>query len=385
MWQTIMEIWQTIVVIFGNPMVKGGVLTVLAMLATVILYFKLQGKLVTEDSDPVKAKATRRLLRICLIFVLLIVLVTIWAAVMTEDPAVAEGRPKSLLHKLLWTCGIAVGVYIFVGAIQSQLAKNVTGIEARHKVRLTASWIGISIFLVATAVLWAAGIRDFGIFLGIIGAGLALSLQETLVCIAGWVIFIVRRPYDIGDRIEIDGKIGDVIGVSVFQTTVLEVGNWVKAEQSTGRMLILPNSMLIRHAIYNYVKGFPFVWDEISVVVTFESDWQEAEKLMLEKAEVEADKIESQVKRQIKRLQSHYAIRYEHLTPTVYVKIADNGIDLTLRYLCAVRDRREITHRLSRTILQTFISHPAIDFAYATTRIFRNNEEGKPGLRGSGY
>ena len=248
--------------------------------------------------------------------------------------------------------------------------------------RLTASWVGISVFIVATAMIWAAGIRDFGIFLGIIGAGLALSLQETLVCIAGWLVFIVRRPYDIGDRIEIDGKIGDVIGVSVFQTTMLEVGNWVKADQSTGRMLIIPNSMLIRHAVYSYAKGFPFVWDEISVVVTFESDWQGAEELMLEKAEVEADKIEPQVKRQIRRMQDRYAIHYEHLTPTVYTRIADNGVDLALRYLCPVRERRAITHRLSRNILQAFAGHPRIDFAYPTTRIFRNNEEGKPGIGG---
>jgi small-conductance mechanosensitive channel len=374
--------WQSITDIFGNPVVRGGMWTAVVLLATVVLYVKLMRKLVTADTSPENAKANRRLLRVSLLFLLLIVLVTIWATVLTEAPAGTAGKARNLLQKLLWTCGIAVAVYIVIGAIQQRLSKNVTGIEARHKVRLTTSWVGISIFIVATAMIWVAGIRDFGIFLGIIGAGLALSLQETLVCLAGWLVFVVRRPYDIGDRIEIDGKVGDVIGVSVFQTTMLEVGNWVKADQSTGRMLIIPNSMLIRHAVYNYVKGFPFIWDEISIIVTFESDWQEAEKLMLEKAEVEADKIEPQVKQQIKRMQNRYAIHYEHLTPTVYTIIADNGVGLALRYLCPARERRAMTHRLSRNILQAFISHPKIDFAYSTTRIFRNNEEGKPGTGG---
>ena len=304
-------------------------------------------------------------------------LVTIWAAVLRKDVAGVGADVASLLNKLLWTCGIALVIYILVSGLQKTLSKDITAIEVRHKVRQAPSWAGIGIFVVATAMIWAAGIRDFGIFLGIIGAGLALSLQETLVCIAGWLLFVVRRPYDIGDRIEIDKKIGDVIGVSVFQTTMLEVGNWIKAEQSTGRMLIIPNSMLIRHAIYNYGKGFPFVWDEISVIVTFESDWEEAEKLMLEKAEVEADKIAPQVEAQIRKMRDRYAIRYEHLTPTIYVKIVDNGVELTLRYLCPVRERRAITHRLSRNILGIFLSHPSVDFAYPTTRFFRNNEEGK--------
>ena len=373
-----LTMWESMTDAFGDPMIRASGWSALSLAAAIVLYLKLKRKLVTGDTGSENAKTNRRLLRVALMLLLLTVVVTIWATALTEDPAGVAGKTRKLVNKFLWTCGIGAAVYVVIGAIQRRLSKNLTGIEARHKVRLTTSWAGIAIFLVATAMVWATGIRDFGLFMGIIGAGLALSLQETLVCIAGWLVFVVRRPYDIGDRIEIDGKIGDVIGVSVFQTTMLEVGNWVKADQSTGRMLIVPNSMLIRCAIHNYVKGFPYIWDEISIVVTFESDWEEADRLMLAKAEVEADKIEPQVQQQIKRMQDRYAIRYEHLTPMVYTSIADNGIELTLRYLCPVRERRAITHRLSRNILQALVSHPKIDFAYPTTRIFRNNEEGKP-------
>ncbi|MHC4563363.1 MAG: mechanosensitive ion channel family protein [Planctomycetota bacterium] len=374
--------WQSFVDFFANPLARGAVWTVLAALMAAVLYIKLKRQLIASDTNIEEARTNRRLLQGGLLFLLLMVLVTIWATVLMEDPAGKADKTRGLLFKVLWTFGLAATVYLLIGAVQRKLSKDITGIEARHKVRLTASWVGIGVFLVAAALIWATGIRDFGIFLGIIGAGLALSLQETLVCIAGWLIFLVRRPYDIGDRVEVNGRIGDVIGVSVFQTTMLEVGNWVKGEQSTGRMLIVPNSVLIRHEVLNYAKGFPFIWDELSIIVTFESDWEKAEELMLSKAELEADKIESQVRRQIEQMQQRYAIRYEQLTPTVYTRIVDNGVDLTLRYLCPVRQRRDITHRLSRNILQAFISHPNIDFAYPTTRIFRNNEEGKPGTGG---
>jgi len=116
----------------------------------------------------------------------------------------------------------------------------------------------------------------------------------------------------------------------------------------------------------------------LSVIVTFESDWEEAEKFMLEKAEAEADKIAPQVETQIRKMHDSYAIRYEHLTPTIHVRIVDNGVELTSRYLCPVRERRAVTDRLSRNILGVFMNHPKTDFAYPTTRIFRNNEKGKP-------
>ena len=374
-----LNVWQTLQHIVSNPWVQGAIGSALAIAAAAVVYVKLARRVIAPDTAPDHVTTNRRLLRVSLLFLLLVVLVTIWATVFNEAPA---GARPGLLNRLLWTCGVAMAIYLAIGAIQHRLSRNITGIEARHKVRLTTSWAGIGIFIVATAVIWAAGIRDLGLFLGIIGAGLALSLQETLLCVAGWLLFIVRRPYDIGDRIEIDNRIGDVIGVSVFQTTMLEIGRWVEADQSTGRMLIIPNSMILRHAIYNYAKGFPFIWDEIRVTVTFESDWELAERLMLEKAEVESDKIAPQVKAQIRQMQRHYAIHYEHLTPTVYTVIADSGVTLALRYLCPVRQRRAVTHRLSRTILQTFIGHNAIDFAYPTTRIYRNNEEGKSGTGG---
>ncbi len=371
--------WQILQDSFSNPIFRGGMWTLLTLVVTVILYVRIKRRLISEDDTDQSIKSTRRLLRRSLLFLVTIILITLWTAVLTESPQETAFKVSGLLYKVLWTCGIGVAIYLVVGAVQRPLSKDISSIEARHKMKLVTNWTGIALFIIAVAIIWMAGVRDFGIFLGIVGAGLALSLQEILVSIAGWLVYVVRRPYDIGDRIEIEGKIGDVIGVSVFQTTMLEVGNWVGGDQSTGRMLIIPNSMIVRYAVYNYGRGFPFVWDEISIIVTFESDWQEAESLMMQKAEVESDKIAPKVERLIKRMQSRYAIRYEHLTPIVYTSIADNGVELTLRYLCPVRDRRMITHRLSRNILQAFIDHPTIDFAYNTTRIFRNNEEGKPG------
>ena len=376
MWERLTE-W----VLAGGwrPLAWSGV----AAVVCIAVYLLLRRWLCSSAKDPGAAKARARLLALVLLLVFVLVLIRIWAnailGVGTQRPGT---RAQALLEKVLWTFATAAAAYVIVRAIQRALIKPSVEVAVRHKIRLTTSWIGIVVFLVAAGSIWVGQIENLGVFLGIVGAGIALSLQESLLSIAGWLLWVVRRPFDIGDRIEIDGRAGDVIGISVFQTSLLEVGNWIRADQSTGRMLIIPNSMIVRHAMYNYTKGFPFVWDEFSTIVTFESDWQEAERLMLAKAEVEAEKIEGEVKRQIRQMQQRYAIRYEQLGPILYTSIADNGVRLTLRYLAPDRMRRAFNHRISRTVLQALIEHPRIDFAYPTTRLYRNPDEGKSALGG---
>ena len=362
-----------------HPMMWSG----LTVLLATALYLFVRKMLLARLAGHAATKSRVRLLGLGALLVVLLVLVQIWTSWgLAPGPKAPGDRTRDLIENALWTCAAAAAVYILTRAVQRALISRSVSIEARHKIRLTTVWIGILVFAVATAFIWASQVQDVGMFLGIVGAGIALSLQETLICIAGWLLVVVRRPFDIGDRIEVDGRAGDVIGISVFQTTLLEVGDWTKTDQSTGRMLIIPNSMVLRHSIYNYSKGFPFVWSEFSTVVTFESDWELAKVLMIEKAETEAEKIEDQVKRHIQQMQSRYAIHYEQLGPIVYTGIAAHGVELTLRYLSPVRMRRAITHRISENILRAFLGHPRIDFAYPTTRIYRNTEEGKPAIGG---
>ncbi len=346
-----------------------------------VVYFVLRHIFGPKRLPLQQKRSRRRHLRWSLTLLAVLGVLSLWMQFVTLpflDAYITAGMLRSLL------LNIAAGavIYIFVQSIQRAMLKEETEIETRHKIRGFSTWLGVGTFLIATVLIWAPFIGDVGVFLGIVGAGLALSMQETLLCIVGWGILQIRKPYDIGDRIEIDGRIGDVIGISVFQTTMLEVGNWVDADQSTGRLLITPNSMVIRQAVYNYTKGFPFIWNEFSTILTFESDWQAAKEIMLRHAEHEDRKFDQEVERRIKDMQAQYAIRYGQLDPIVYTTIAENGVRLTLRFLSPVRQRRAMLHALSENILNALISHPSIDFAYPTTRFFSNPQEGKLGLGG---
>ena len=94
---------------------------------------------------------------------------------------------------------------------------------------------------------------------------------------AGWLFIVGKRPFTVGDRIEVDGSAGDVIDVSLFQFTMLEIGNWVDADQSTGRIIHVPNRFAFNKSLANFTQSFGFIWNEANVLITFESDWERDE------------------------------------------------------------------------------------------------------------
>ena len=321
-------------------------------------------------------------LLLSLILVLAIVLAWIWRQrVDWLKGATGWLLANQVYANIVWTALLIAAVYFAGHVIERALQKGATDLVGKHKIRRAMTWIRAVVLAVGLVAIWISGAGQTGVFLGVIGAGIALSLQEVLLCVAGWALIIVKRPFDIGDRIEFSGNVGDVIDIRVFQTSLLEVGNWVGADQSTGRIINIPNSAVFRKLNANYTKGFPFIWNEQTIVVTFESDWKRAKEIILQQAQEESQKIEAEVRRQIEIMQSRYAIHYSHLTPIVYTHIADHGVALTLRYLCPVRRRRGMAHLVNEGILEDFAREPDIDLAYPTTRFFDACREGNHGQR----
>jgi len=198
---------------------------------------------------------------------------------------------------------------------------------------------------------------------------------------AGFIFIIARKPFKLGDRIELAGISGDVIDIRIFQFTVVEIGNWVDADQSTGRIVHIPNSKAMRENIANYTTGFEHIWDEVAVLVTFESDWRLAKKIMSGIATRLCEHFSPQAEKQIRQAAQRYLIIAGNLTPIVYTSVRDSGVLLTLRYLTKARQRRGNEQAIWEAILDAFAAHDNIDFAYPTTRYFDNRSEGKPGAR----
>jgi small-conductance mechanosensitive channel len=149
----------------------------------------------------------------------------------------------------------------------------------------------------------------------------------------------------------------------------MEIRGWVDADQSTGRLVHFPNAWIFQFAIFNYSRSFNFIWNEFPVTLTFSSDWRAAREIMLGFAEESAAIVEQQARKEIHHLSREFLVHYSILTPFVYVRIMENGIQLTLRYLCEVRKRRGSEHALAVSILDAFMEHGGIEFAYPALHI----------------
>jgi small-conductance mechanosensitive channel len=211
--------------------------------------------------------------------------------------------------------------------------------------------------------------------LGLASAGIAIAMHDTIANLAGWAFIMSRKPFKVGDRIEVNGIIGDVIDIRILQFSVVECGNWVDAEQSTGRIIHIPNSKALRDPIANYQIGFEYIWNEIPVLLTFESNWEKAKEILTKIADENVMHLSEGAQQQIRKAAKKYFIQYNKLTPIVYTTVKDSGVMLTIRFLVNPRQRRSSEHSIWEAILIAFSREADIHLAYPTIRYYRNGEK----------
>lgn len=291
------------------------------------------------------------------------------------------GLSPATQGKLL-TSVVAIVLLVLLRAMVLRLAlRRIEKPAAQYRWRKVTSYITFIFAFLFVGRIWFQGIGSLTTYLGLISAGIAIAMKDPLVNLAGWVFIIWRKPFGVGDRIAIAGVAGDVIDQRLFQFSILEIGNWVNADQPTGRIIQMPNGKVFSEPVANYDKGFRFIWNEMPVLVTFESDWQEAERILNEIAKKEGERLGDAAVRELRAASTRYLISQRELTPRVFVSTRDSGVLLTLRFATRIHDRRESTDRVWKEILLAFSQQDNIDFAYPTTRYYDNIVEGKPGAR----
>ena len=250
------------------------------------------------------------------------------------------------------------------------MLRNVTDNRQRYSwSRGVTSAIAILI-LIFLGVIWFAGLERIATFAGILGAGLAVALHDTIANIAGFLFIMLRRPFEVGDRIEIEGVAGDVIDIRLFQFSLLEIGNWVDADQSTGRILQVPNGKVLRAVTASFNKGFDYIWHEIPVLITFESDWKKAKRILEEIIDDDRFVVAEELERQVRRAASRYLIYSGKVTPIVYTTVRDSGVLLTVRYMTKPKTRRGTEQQLWDQILERFAENDDLELAYPTIRYY---------------
>lgn len=193
--------------------------------------------------------------------------------------------------------------------------------------------------------------------LGLIGFGITFALQRPILNFVGWITIITRRPYWIGDRIEIStphGIIrGDVYDMNIMYTSLSEFAQ-VSGDLSSGKSITIPNEYVLTHPVINYTKGSPFIWDTIIIPITHKSDIKEAITIIEQSAKkIVGDTMKSLAEKWKKDKRKFEILGKEVKDgPALNIDITDSSIICKVSYVTDSRKRATTKTEITKTIIE---------------------------------
>lgn len=245
-------------------------------------------------------------------------------------------------------------ILLIIQVLRHFLRKNITDTSARYKSQKGVEFIGYVVLVILSFSYFTGNIKDFTLAIGLFSAGVAITLQELFLSIAGSIYIFVVKVYKPGDRIEINGIKGDVIDVDSMYTTMMEIGEWVSSDNYSGRIVKLSNAFVFKGAIYNYSQDFPFIWDEFNLPIRYGSDIDIAKSIVIKIASETLSEYTRASKLQWETIVNKYYIEDAQIDPTLAIALTDNWIQFNLRYIVDYKKRRFTKHLLNDAIRIAF-------------------------------
>jgi len=285
------------------------------------------------------------------------------AVVRRVDPGgTVDGVAASfLLVKGLSVVAIVAATYgcyrLALGAFDRRTPDKRRRHDARNVFRLAFGIAGVAAVLGVLTEQWVGLLFS----LGVVGFAATFALQQPLFSLIGWLYIMLKRPYQVGDRVAIEDSKGDVVEVSFLVTTLWEInGELVSSNQPSGRSITLPNSVVLSSHVTNFTREeFPFVWNELSVQVAYETDLAFARERMTAVADdYLGDEMAARIGDYRERLAETPVELEVQDRPTVNLVQQESWVELRLRYLVHPRRGQRVRNTLYERILTAFNEDP---------------------------
>jgi small-conductance mechanosensitive channel len=228
----------------------------------------------------------------------------------------------------------------------------------RQGISLSLTLLGF----IGLASIWFDNPTRLSTFVGLVTAGVAFALQKPISAIAGYLIILRGKTFNVGDRIVMGGVRGDVIALGFTQTTIMEMGQppsvdqdspgmWVHARQYTGRIVTITNSKVFDEPVFNYTREFPFLWEEMRLPISYRDDRKAVEQILLDVADKHTRELRSRATGPVTELQRRYFADTGDLEPKVFWRLTDNWVELTVRFVTESHGVRNVKDAMSRDII----------------------------------
>ncbi len=211
-------------------------------------------------------------------------------------------------------------------------------------VNLVFMWVVILFAFLSYFKSWAG----IGVVAGLLTAAIGFALQKPITGIAAWIMVVVKRPFQVGDRISIGTVKGDVYDISLTHVYIDEVGGTIDSEQHSGRNVLVPNYKLFDEVLVNHTLMHDFVLDEVSLVVKYDSNLDNALKIIKSLAE---------------EITGEYAKKINKEVVT-RVAIVDNGMKIKVLFFAPVQQLSKVKSDLSERIYKSILKNKSVELAY---------------------
>lgn len=244
---------------------------------------------------------------------------------------------------------------ILLKIIQYRLLKKVKTKKQISNVRVfigLLKFIFVFFLIVILISLFHGDLTQLGFVVGLLSVALGWALQKPISGVVAWLILVIRRPFDIGDRVIITGIKGDVTDITLTHIYLDEVGGTIEGEERSGRTVMIPTSIIFEKEIINYTKESDYILVEIITAITYESNLEKAEDI---------------ITLAVQKIMEPYHHDFPYNIPKsshIRLQFRESGIDVTVRYYTIATIRNQIATNIRREIFHEIRKAKDVEFAY---------------------
>lgn len=266
----------------------------------------------------------------------------------------------ALLAKLIQALLIILLAYILSSIVESIIRNRVRDNRERYTLRKVSSVVITMITLGLLLVVFLKETTTLIIAYGIFSAGIIIALQDVFRNFTGGVIILFSKSFRAGDRIQVSDCYGDVLDITYFHTTLMEIKEWVNGDQYSGRVLNVPNSFILNTTVKNYTRDFSFIWDEVTIILAIGSNWEKAKKIALDTtSEIIKDYVEHS-KKELSNMEEKYLLTTYDVDTKAFMQIKGDRIEMHLRYVVDPKNRRKASNMITHSLLDAFTNETDI-------------------------
>lgn len=281
------------------------------------------------------------------------VLLPAWNTVRDFVVTLSQSQYRGVMLSVITIATLLLVKAILTRPIKAYVYKRALKEANADNFMLTWTFVWIVIIVIFGVISLSGSIQALGISAGFLGMVVGWSLQAPVTGVAAWLMLILKRPFRIGQRVIIAGIKGDVEDITLTHVILNQVGGTVAGEERSGRGILIPNAILFSQTITNYTFDVEYILSEVPVRITFQSDWEEAERILVDAAkQVTADTIE---------------ITGEE--PFIRAELFDAGVLMRLRYKTTPEDYAENVSDIVKIIHKAFGENDKVEFCYPHSEV----------------